>query len=358
MEYRTITTLEAFETIKPEWLRIEQLLTEISFFSTFEYCYTWWEVYQNESEYKLWIICVYQNADIVGIAPLMIKKQTKRFIKYASLLFLAPGDYHDFLIDPGAAVKPETIYKHIFSVIEKNKKLWDEIHLTHICHKSQLAGYLLKSNFNPCFNYLIENPYIDISKYSDFNDFKDKRLPAKPIQYANRLKKLTNYSLHITTGDLIDKFAQIHIAEKNHLQSKGKLKRHSLFENDFRKRFLEKVFLKGFALSYYLYDNNLSKIIIYNSGFIFRYMFYSLNTAFDPTYERLGVGKIIYYEIFKENFINPRWSLFDAGTGRYPWKFEWTSDFNLLYQLHYIKPESRHLKLLRKLRKIKQALKS
>lgn len=358
MEYRIINTTEGFEALKPRWEKMEQQASGISFFSTFEFCFTWWTVYQNQPEYNLWIICVYQNKYLVGIAPFVIKSQRKRFVKYKSLSFLASLGYNDFLTVPELSVKLETIYKLVFIVIEENKHLWDEIHLTHISQKSPLSKYVLKSNFNPKFNYLIENPFIDLTKFKNLDSFCMEHLPAKTRQYSNRLKKLTNYSLHITTENLVGTFSEIHIAEKNYLKKKGKVERHSIFENVLKKELWEFIFVKGLMMSYYLYDNNRKRIIIYNSGSIFRNIFYSINTAFDPAYEKLGVGKIMYYEIFRENFSNPIWSLFDTGTGRYPWKFEWTSDFNLLYQLHYIKPESRHLKLLKKLRKIKQALKN
>lgn len=356
MDYRIVNTTEEFRSLKIEWEKLEQIAPEASFFSTFEYCFTWWEAYQNQPDYKLWIICILQNSECIGIAPLMIQKQKKRFLRFSSLLFLAPGDYKDFLIDIKSGVKPATFYKRIFAIIEENEDLWDEMHLTHISHKSPLAGYLLKSKYNPYFNYLIENPYINIAEYENFESFTSDNMPSKTIQYVNRLKKLTNYSLHITTENMIESFAYIHIAEKNHLQNEGKYERHSLFEDELRRSLFYELFSKGLISSYYLYDNVKNKILIYNFGYIFQNVFHSINTAFDPLYEKLGLGKVMYYEIFKENFINQNWKVLDSGTGRYQWKFEWTSKFNFLYQLYYVKPESKKLLKLIKLRRIKKAI--
>ena len=52
----------------------------------------------------------------------------------------------------------------------------------------------------------------------------------------------------------------------------------------------------------------------------------------------------MYYEMFKYAFETKKFKRFDCGTGRYPWKFEWTNDFNLLYQLNIDKPRSKYLK--------------
>ena len=97
--------------------------------------------------------------------------------------------------------------------------------------------------------------------------------------------------------------------------------------------------------------------MIYNAGYVFENIYYSVLTAYDPKYANLGLGRVIYLEIFKENFLRPRWNVLDSGTGRYSWKFEWTSDFNILYQLQIEKPHNNFMKkMIRKIIKIKKIL--
>ena len=93
-----------------------------------------------------------------------------------------------------------------------------------------------------------------------------------------------------------------------------------------------------------LRDLKTNKIMIYNWGFIKDLVFYSVNTAYDPIFHDFRVGKVMYYEIFKYAFETKKFNRLDCGTGRYPWKFEWTNDFNLLYQLNIDKPRSKYLK--------------
>ena len=356
MDYKILTKTREFKELEKDWGIIEKHSDNITFFSTYEYCYTWWEAYQNHPNYKLWIICIYQNNKVVAIAPLMLEKQTQSFQKSISLRFLARADYHDFLINNAIITKSEKIIKKIFSIIEENNDIWDEIHLTHIDSKNILTHFLFKSKYNNQFKYLIENPFINTTKYLDYSDFTKRCMPSKAKQYANRLKKKTNYSIMVSTDDLMDSFSQLHLAEKAYLTKQGFHNRHSLFENNDKKKFMELISEKGHVLSYYLVDD-MNKMIIYNAGFVLNNIFYSVITAFEPEYANFGLGRVIYLEMFKENYLNPRWQILDAGTGRYPWKFEWTSNFNLLYQLHCVKPQKSIVKkIIKKLGAIKKSI--
>jgi CelD/BcsL family acetyltransferase involved in cellulose biosynthesis len=356
MDYRIITTTKEFEAIRNDWERLEKNAPNITFFSTYEYCFNWWEAFHDHSDIELWIICINHNAEVVGIAPLMLMRQGKRFLEFTSVKFLANGDYKDFLVETIGIINIDSIYKTIFNAINENDHLWDDIQLTHISQKSLLALYLLKSEFNNHLKHLIENPFIDMSKFDNFNEFDSTNLPKKTKQYANRLKRHTNYTFHFTKNDLCEEFSKIHIDEKNHLQTRGKKHRSSLFENNHYRDFIKRLFINNQICSYYLFDNLRNQIIIFNYGSCMNNVFNSMTTAFNPDYENLGVGKIIYFEIFKNHFLNPNWTVFDTGTGRYPWKFEWATGFNFLYQLHYVKPSNKKLLLLQKFRKIRKAI--
>ena len=356
MDYRILTKTIEFRELEKDWKIIEKKSSNITFFSTYEYCYTWWEAYQNHPNYKLWIICIYQNKKVAAIAPLMLEKKTQRFQTSISGRFLARADYHDFLINNEIIAKPEKIIKKIFSIIEENQGLWDEIHLTHINSKNGLTHFLLKSKYNSNLEYLIENPFINTAEYLDYNDFTKRCIPSKAKQYAKRLKKKTNYSIMVSNDNLMDTFSQLHINEKKYLNKQGIHNRHSLFENNEKKKFMKLMSEREHVLSYCLLDN-MNNLIIFNAGYVLNNVFYSVLTAFDPKYASLGVGRVMYLEIFKENFTQPKWKILDAGTGRYHWKFEWTSNFNLLYQLHIVKPQKSLVKkMIKKLSAIKKAI--
>ncbi len=358
MDYKIITDTYNFELLKKDWERLEQQSKKLTYYSTFQYAKCKWDVQKKYDKYNLFIICIIHNNVIIGIAPLLIERIKNKFFSWNCLKFLAVGDYADFIIDEKCEVQAKSIYKQIFKIVFDNDILWDEIRLSHIPYFSNLIYYLLSSEYNKNLFYLIENPFINMSNLIYNNKIDTAQIPEKTIQYSNRLKKLTNYNLVITRKNYINQFSKIHIAEKVYLQKKGLKNRHSLFENKEEYELFNNLFYLDNSLSYYLFDNINKKIIIYNCGFVYNNIYYSINTGYEPEYSNLGVGKIIYYEIFKENLSNPLWEILDAGTGRYSWKFEWANGFNLLYQFYMINHNSKKLKIWRKLQKIKNDIKS
>lgn len=344
MEYKIITTTEDFAALKYEWQRIENQSADFTFFSTFDYCYTWWEVYKQLPELHLWIIVVVNNNQIVGIAPLIIETRKIRFgFKINIVRFLADGDYHDFLVDKNQEVKSDNVYKIIFIALQENGDCWDVLNLTHISHRSSLTSFLFKSKYNKDYTPMIENPFIDLGKYDSFDQFYLNKAPAKANQYANRLQKNIGYTFEHNSVS-IDDCAIIHKMEKNYLNSKGLINRHSLFEDEFKTQFINKLEKLGKIVKFALLEKKSRKIIIYNWGYLKDSVFYSVNTAFDPLYENFRVGRVMYLEMFHHAYKDSYFKILDSGTGRYPWKFEWTSDFNLLYQLNIRKPRSKYLK--------------
>jgi hypothetical protein len=359
MEHNIITTINGIESIKQDWERIQAGDRRLTYFSTFEYCYTWFQVYHDQPQFEIFVVAVMHNNQIVGIAPLVLHRKKKWGLSYISLEFHNAGDYRDFIIDRFSGANPMNIGKEIFSVIENNDHLWDEINLTHISQHSLLTQYILKSDYNDHFNYLIENPYIDFREYESFDGYCALFLPAKVKQYTNRLKRETQFELIETDKNMLNDLGEIHIAEKYELQKLGRVNRHSFFENTDRSRFIVSLYEKSnHTFTYALIDSTKAKkIMVYNTGFIYNNVFYSLNTAFLPEYIKYGVGKVLYYSIFKSNFENRKWDVFDTLTGRYAWKFEWTNRFNLLYRLNHINKKSKRLKLLTRLKSLKSALK-
>lgn len=357
MEYKIITTTEEFELLKDDWERLENQSNNLTYYSTYKYAKGKWDILSKNDKYQLCIFCALHNGVVEGIAPLMIITMQKKMISWNSLQFLSVGDYADFLIDEHCEVRINSIYKQIFDAIFSNSQLWDELDLHHIPHTSNLIYYLFSSEYNNRLYYLIENPYVQMSKIIDKNDIDNSKIPNKTKQYSNRLKKTTNYELMVTTENHLKEFASIHIAEKEYLQNRGLKHRHSLFEDKEENEILNHLFDNGNSLSYYIKDTIQDKIIIYNCGFLYKNTFYSLNTGFKPEYSHFGPGKIIYYEIFQENIKHPLWEILDAGTGRYQWKFEWATGFNLLYRLYIINPNCVKLKRWRKLQRIKKDIK-
>ncbi len=358
MEYQIISTIEEFASIRVEWEKIEKSDPDTMFFMTFEYRYTWWEVYNDHPDYNLFIICVKHNNEIVGIAPFVLKKSHKGYFSYTSLMFLGDGDYKDFVIAKNKDVKLETIYKTIFEAINENDNSWDEIFITHISQNSQLSGYLLKSEYNKYFSYLTENPYINFDEFESYEDYCKKFLPSNINRLQKKISKSFKYSLSISNNNMIEAFSKIHIAEKNYHVEAGRINRHSIFEDERKYLFRKKLFASSSnVLNFYLTQEGSGKILAYCTGVVYGNIFVYTNSAYLPEYSSFGLGRLLFYSIFEHLYNHQTIRIFDFGTGRYSWKFEWTNRYNFNYKLNIINSKSIKLRMYNKIKNIKKAIK-
>lgn len=334
METKVLRTVEDFDSLEVDWKRLETIAPLVSYFSTYRYNRDWWKSYEDDDSISLFIIVAFQNGEVVGIAPLQLEIRKELCYKLTSLRFMhGGGDYSNFLIHPSSSADPAKIVNELLHEISLHQGEFDEIDLTHIGYNTLLAHQLLISRDNQHLRYLIECPFIDFSKYDDYESYTKAYIPKKVKQYINRFKREVNFHMVVTNENLIERMGEIHIAEKNYLKSKGFEQRHSFFEKtpelDFRRRLYE---ANSNVLTYMMVENNTNDIICYYTGYVKDDIFHSVTTAYNPKYANLAVGKIFNYMIFEENFRTSRWHIFDMGTGRYSWKFEMTDTFNLLYQ--------------------------
>jgi len=360
MDVNIITCTEEFLVLKQDWERLEKQSPDVTYYSGFEYDSTWWAAYKGQSNLALFIIVVRQNGKIVGIAPLIIEKVKKRFFEYRVLKFLGRGDYLDFLID-FSLPKPQTVIKDIFNFIEKKRTLWDQIDLTHLNQYSSLTLYLFKSKaYNKYLKTLIETPYLKIDNFSSFEELRSNVITSSTQRMYNRFNKKFSYKFMVieeNNSNIYDEMAELHKKEQSFLKGeKRRNNRYSLFANKLRERFTREIYLKSDRIITFLIISE-DKIVCYDSCYLYKNTLFSWNMAYDPDYYEYRLGKIINYEIFKYLIQKGKSYTFDFGSGRYPWKFEWTNTFNLVYELKYSNPDNKKLKIYNKIKRIKKAIK-
>jgi CelD/BcsL family acetyltransferase involved in cellulose biosynthesis len=362
MQTKMITSTEEFYNLKVDWERLQDGDPEVTYYSTFGFVKTWWEVYKDEGNKELFIICVYDGNNVVGIAPLILEGKSRFQIKYKVLKFIAKGDYLGVLLDTHNN-NEITIIKDIFKAIEKYADKFEKIQLTHIKHDSMLAYYLLRhEGYNKCFTYLVECPQIFIKKIINFEEYKKMYVSSSAKKYRNKLSREQNYKFRIiynNKDDIYEKISELHIKEQKYLvEVKNRKDRSSLFENKVYSQFLKALYNEN--------NNNIvtfviigdeDKLIIYDTCYFYKGILHSWNMAYDPEYEKYALGKVINYEIVNYIFESNIAEVFDFGTGRYPWKFQWTKDFIFDYQLDMWNIENKKARLLNKLSCMKKFFK-
>ncbi|MGR9589840.1 GNAT family N-acetyltransferase [Bacillus thuringiensis] len=361
MDYKIISTQEEFYNIKKEWELMELKDSTISYYSTFQFNYTWWETNKVNTNLKLFIVCVYHNNSLVGIAPLMLERMKKKIFHYWKLSFLGRGDSLNFIINREQGNEGK-ILKEIFSGIEQNSSLWDKLELTHISEETVLFWHLMKNGkYNKYTQFLVQNPNVKLQEFESFDEFKKNNVPAKTNKFVNKLKKEVGYTFEVINNkydrNIFKEIVEIHQLEQEFLnQEKGRAERESLFDDPKKKEFLHQLFESNEnVLTFVLYSNE-GDIITYNTCYKFHDKLHFWNTGYHPKYVNYNLSKVRMYEIINYLFDNKLQYTIDWGAGGYPWKFEWTNTYLTTYSLSMWNPNNKKAQYINKIAKIKKKL--
>ncbi|MFH2138143.1 MAG: GNAT family N-acetyltransferase [Candidatus Omnitrophota bacterium] len=131
-----ITTDDGFIGLKDQWNELLSQSNNDNIFLTWEWLYSWWEVFKEKRE--LFILLVKENEEIIGIAPLLLRKICYfRLLNYNRLEFIASGEeerdeicseYLNFIIKKG---KEKEVIGCLVDYFKVNKT-WDEIVLKEL----------------------------------------------------------------------------------------------------------------------------------------------------------------------------------------------------------------------------------
>ena len=166
---------EKFRDLKTEWNQLLSLSSTDAVYLTWEWLYTWWEIFGDDRR-ELFIIAVRENRQLTGIAPLVIHNlKDLNLFNFRRIELLGTGEdekdevcsnYMDFIIVKG---KEKEVLDEIGAfLIERQYIAWDEISLSSIS-KDSLNLRLLIERFSESTKYKIKQsnslscPYIKLT---------------------------------------------------------------------------------------------------------------------------------------------------------------------------------------------------
>lgn len=358
MKTKTITTTDEFFKLKEDWERLQEQDDDVTYYSTFEYNWTWWDVYKNDKNKELFIVVVEQGRTAIGIAPLIIEKVNKIILSYRRICFLGKGDYLGIIIDRSSNIKCRVIIKEIFKFIESKNKYFERMTLTHINSNSRLSAYILKHRkYNKYFEYLVECPILNYKKYHTYCTYENEFLTNTTQRCTSKLKKEVGYNLkvvHNNDEDVYEEISELHIKEQNYLKNKGRKERRSLYKDKFFSEFIKKIYNNNSNVITFKLEDINGNILTYNTCYLYKKILHSWNMAYNPKYEKYGLGNIHNFEVIKYIFENNITDIIDFGAGRYPWKFDLTDEFIFDYQLDMWSEKTLKGKVLKKIYNIKK----
>jgi len=276
-----------FDNIQSQWKQVFEKSHKPTVFLTNWWNQTWWQYFNDNSSIE--IIEIYENENLIGIAPLSIKDNTVKFIGDEDLY-----DYRDFIIIEGKeSIFFEQLVKYIYSL------RWSSIQFNSIPNSSSTLSYLPaffeEGNNEVSLNVENSTPTLMLpqtwDKYLSQLSKKNRHELKRKIK---RLESQTKYEAHICMGKEIHDQCLENFFDLHKSSSKNKFD----FWNDKREKFfdsiskelisqnnliLQSLILNKTSVATAFIIKSDQSFLLYNSGFNPAYSAYSvglLNTAF------------------------------------------------------------------------------
>jgi len=211
-----------FYQLQDDWNKLLQKSKEPHIFHSWEWLYTWWEIFANNED-ELIILSVYDNYELIGLAPFYLQKTL--FSK--SLKSLGEGEplhesvtthYQDIICSEESR---NLVINSVTKYLNENKNKWEYCKFSFVLDDSCLSAIIDKLNppllikrslgYRYCVNLKdsFENIYNRLGK-SAKKSFRSKR---------NRLKKMGDISLEsLDLKDSLEDSLNTHIDFHTHRQ--------------------------------------------------------------------------------------------------------------------------------------------
>jgi hypothetical protein len=111
LSLKLIDSVEDFQSLEKNWNTLYDNCERSSIFSSWDWMFTWWEVFKDQFDRELFILALYQESELVGLAPFQIctPPSPKSLIQGKTLHFIGNGEafddaivseFQDFIVSP------------------------------------------------------------------------------------------------------------------------------------------------------------------------------------------------------------------------------------------------------------------
>ena len=319
-----IESIADWENNHEQWNNLLEKSTSNNIFLTFEWLYSWWNIFSNDRK-KLFILNIYKNNTLVGIAPWYINNMKHGPFSQKRFEFIgsqeAGSDYLDVICMAGEEINiSHTLYKYIHNIFKE----WDSLYfydfpansiffMNFIYELNKDGKYYVLNTASYCPTIILPN---------DIEEFKS-RITSKRRQKLNwKINNLTQKG-HITIENIICSGSDKHIDE--------------CFDFYELVRNINNEKLRNFIKYYNKYLGNKSTVQIItlkqNENILasILHLFYgernhSYLTATNKDYDKnASVGEILVYECIN-NSIKEKFKKYDFLKGEEQYKFKWSND--------------------------------
>ena len=304
--FEIIEDLPRLEAIVPAWCALAEAVPTATPFQLPPWQLTWWRYFGSG---ELRVFAWWKENALVGLVPSFLHKWEGR--RQLTLIGTGISDYLEPLLLPQA---PQGL-PQLRTYLQSNTD-WD------LCHWQDLVAdtplHLLGGN-------LVEDTICTevplLGTFENFWQSRPKDLRRNLRRYSERATATAPVTLHVSSqadDELLDALIHLHATRWEKRGESGTIAaNHSAdFLRDVAHQFAAHQMLRIFTVRF---GGTVAALVL---TFLHRNTVYSYISAFDPTHEILGFGRMLLYESFRYSFQQHyrAWN-FCRGDERY--KFSW-----------------------------------
>jgi CelD/BcsL family acetyltransferase involved in cellulose biosynthesis len=237
-EVSCISSIDGFRLIKDEWNALNDHAKKGTLFSSWEWLYSWWEIYKNDAQRELYILCYRENGVLHGIAPFQVLDYPKKqFPCSKQLIFLGTGEtdgglvlteYLDLIVSPGKEINVINAFSNTLMLEQKH---WQGALFKQLLPDSLIsnlfAGQRLSISHKPQpngFRTLIDLP----ETYKDYLMSLRKKKRNNITRMLTRLESEQDFTIDTIRDGLDIDIAMTELADLNR-ERRGQLEQPSAF---------------------------------------------------------------------------------------------------------------------------------
>ena len=166
---RLVSSYKEFESLEEYWNELHNSASKATIFTTWDWLFTWWEVFSSCDERDLFIFCFFSQNRLVGIAPFQIeKKYPHSYIQGRTLRFLASGErledsietpFLDLLVRDGYE---DIVPRAVEVVLSSHQQRWDFAEFDFLLENSlifkcfnQVSGSVKQQTYSRGYRYQV-----------------------------------------------------------------------------------------------------------------------------------------------------------------------------------------------------------
>jgi CelD/BcsL family acetyltransferase involved in cellulose biosynthesis len=334
MKIERIRDPEGFQEIKERWDKLLHSSGQECPFLTYEWISSWWECFSEDNSLEI-LLLKDKKENPVGIAPLMTKKNSLRFIASEEV-----SDYCDFVIEKG---RNEEFFKNVLNHIEKTHPEIEKIDLMNIKSTSQTLDILprIASEWGySCTKSEIEvAPVLELpSSYEHYLGNLSKKRRHELRRKLRRMESLEGIRVEKITDtkdlpEYIDKFIALHRQRSSSKAKFWEKLKMTAFFHEMARRFSLR---KWIELNVLFFEDRILAALL---SFTHADRIYFYNVAFDKDFARYSPGIYLFDQSIQEA-ISSRKKCADFLRGREDYKYYFGAEDSKLFRLELVPGKS------------------